>query len=269
MALLAVGCASTPPPMLAPLPGGLAETHARTRPATMDANVRNAPHVYQFIDPQREIVYFQTFGGGGATLGVALGPLGVLANMGMIESATKEDMKLLAGKVALQPGVLFAEAAQAAGVAREASPAVGKARLAPYLYVSKTESGSLILASALEAGAEVDSKPWRGVYMVQLATTYTVAGLSTLRAADLDRLRDEVRDGYAQILKLLRSDSAARIAQERPVLYESRFLMPRFSYEAHGSLVEDTGDLVWIRNPGGVYGVRKGASLSLKFPPGK
>ena len=65
--------------------------------------------------------------GGGAGLGILLGPLGALANGKLIESQTTADAALLNDKGNLMPRTLFADAAQKNGLVLGTSPEATRA----------------------------------------------------------------------------------------------------------------------------------------------
>jgi hypothetical protein len=84
----------------------------------------------------RNILYFQNYGGGGAGLGLLLGPIGVAANMSMIESNTKQEQ--LRDKIAIDPPAVFSAAA---GAGRNYRSLIGKCRRAARLTVSLCGKG--------------------------------------------------------------------------------------------------------------------------------
>jgi len=212
-------------------------------------------HMQQHLDKEKRILYFQNYGGGGAAVGLLLGPFGVAANMSMIEKATAADVDQLRGKVAVDPLQLFTEQAKQARITlRETAP--GRTKLVPYLYVTKTEGERLLVAAALLIEQEGPQK-WVGKYMFQLPQTYSVSELSSLNENQREELIAATAEGYRALLSHLQAESAESIAKEQRLTFKSDFVFPRFDVEMIGSLIRRENDVVWVRTVGGVYAVRQ------------
>lgn len=55
-------------------------------------------YMHRFLNDQHSVLYMQNHGGGGVAVGVLLGPLGVIANIKMIQAQTESDATLLKNK---------------------------------------------------------------------------------------------------------------------------------------------------------------------------
>lgn len=255
-ALLLSACATTPPKMLSAPPGN---GYAMARAPGVD--VTN--HMTRHLDVNKDIVYTQGAGGGGLGMGLLLGPLGVLANVKMIETRTVSDVATLNNKINIAPRTLFADALRKKGEALSDTPQANRAT--PYLYIAKTENDKLQVLSAIIV--ESNSTPkWAGTYQYQLPMSYTVAELASLDAAGTRALSDAAANGFEQLLKRLAAEKQVRADQEQKRHFRSRLLQPVMDIEMHGQLVADEGDVVWVRNPGSVVGLRK-ANVTYKNAP--
>jgi hypothetical protein len=251
--LLLVAC-GTPPRLqpLQPKTQGPAEyTLSRS------ALVENTSHVTQHLDKDKSVLYFQNYGGGGVGLGLLLGPLGVAANVAMIEGVSKKDAEQLRDKISVRPREIFAEVAARQGLNVSAELASQKLKVTPYLYVSKTEGDILLVSSALIIEHEAGADKWTGKYMYQLPLKYSISELSKLGDGETAQLREAVAAGFAQLVTNIRAESPERLALEQKVLFKSDFVNPRFDYEMFGSLIAEDSSVVWIRTVNGVYALRK------------
>lgn len=219
--------------------------------------LESTSHVTQHLDKDKSVLYFQNYGGGGAGLGLLLGPLGVAANIAMIESNTKKDAELLRDRVSVLPREIFVEVAKRQGLGVSSNSTDQKPKVTPYLYVSKTEGETLLLSSALiiEQGAGADK--WTGKYMYQLPLKYSISELSQLDNSATAQLKEAVATGFSQLLVNLSAESPERLAQEKKITFKSDLVNPRFDFEMIGSLISDDGDVVWVRTVGGVFALRK------------
>lgn len=221
------------------------------------------------LDEQKHVLYFQNFGGGGAAVGALLGPLGVAANIKAIESNTTKNVDVLRGKVQADPLLAFKSAASRANVVVQEQSNGTTVRATPYVYVVKMqeEPQALAIAAALiiESPSNKPSKrknavaepQWRNKYMYQLAGSYTVTSLAAMDAGAQQNLEMQLESGYASILARLARDTVELAAKEKQVKFKSAFLVPRFDFEQIGSLVAEEGEIIWIRNPTGVYGIQR------------
>ncbi|MCT8174565.1 hypothetical protein [Variovorax sp. CY25R-8] len=263
-ALLAVaslaGCGTPPTYKLRPVtgqsPGTFSLAHSKA--------VEDERHGTRHLDAAKSIVYSQNFGGGGAALGLLLGPLGVAANISMIDSNTEADAVRLRGKLTLAPRELFLAAATQQGleVVDDAATGVpGRTLATPYLFVSKTDNDRLLTAAAvrLEYGQGADQ--WSGVYMYQLPSSYQLGDLARLTPEMQARLGTEAAQGFSALAAFIAKEAPQQEGQakggtEKDFSYKSDLLTPRIEIEMNGRFIARSGDLIWFRSFGGVYAVR-------------
>lgn len=253
-AMLLTACAGAPPKLLT-APPDAANGYTLSRAAGVDVTNNTVRH----LDKDKNIIYMQAEGGGGVGLGVLLGPIGVLANAKLVESKTVADVALLNEKVAVMPRVLFADAVQKNGLVLGAPQS---SRATPYLYIAKSEGKLLVLSSVIleSSGAE----KWAAIYQYQLPVSYTVDELAGLDAAGMRTLQDAAANGFDKLVKHLAAEKQERIDQEPKILFHSRFLQPMLDVEMTGSLIDDEGDVIWVRNPNSVVALRK-ANITYKL----
>jgi hypothetical protein len=209
----------------------------------------------QHLDSDKTIVYDQHFGGGGVGLGLLLGPLGAAANASMIESVTKEEAGRMLNRIPVHPRAVFAAVATKHQL--DLSRQDTNSAITPYLHIVKTESGRLLLASAVIVEQQAGATKWTGRYVYQLPVSYTVAELADLPPAKASALQDAATLGFEQVVRRMQLEKQDSIATEKAITMRSDFLMPRFKYDLQASLIEDGGDVTWLRTMGGVYGLRK------------
>lgn len=79
-----------------------------------------------------------------------------------------------------------------------------------------------------------------------------------------ERLRDGLKNGITELVASIDAEEPARLAQETPVSLEAKFLTPMYSFAVNGSLIQDTGDQVWVRSGTAVWSLPRG---SVKVSP--
>jgi hypothetical protein len=219
------------------------------------ALVDETNHMQKHVDRAKQIVYFQNFGGGGAGLGVLLGPIGVAANISMIDGVTQKDVDQIKDRIAIDPGALFAEAARRHNL--PAGQGGDAPRVTPYLLLSKANETTVLAAAALIVEQGQGATLWRGKYMLQLPRSYSVAELAALDATGTEQLRQAMAQGFDALLVRLQAEATARADGEKAITFKSDLLSPRFDFEMSGRLIADDGQLAWVRVIGGVFAVRK------------
>lgn len=254
-ALLLTACATTPPKLLT-APPGTANGYTLARTDTLD----KTDHMTRHLNKDKNIVYTQMAGGGGAGLGLLLGPLGVLANVKLIESKTTAEVALLNDKIAVAPRTLFADAVRKNGMALDATPQAYRAT--PYLYITKREDKLHVLSAMIvESGG---AEKWSATYQYQLPRSYSVEELANLDAAATRSLQEQAAAGFDKLVQRVAAEKQERIDQEPSILFRSRLLAPILDVELIGSLAGEEDDVVWVRNPGNVVGLRK-ANITYKL----
>ena len=209
------------------------------------------------LNKEKNILYFQNFGGGGVGLGLLLGPLGAAANASMIEGNTKKDIERLESKIDIKPRELFAAAAHESGVLLPDSAGSSSPIATPYLYVSKVEDGQLQVAAALLVAQGAGAQQWTGKYMYQLPQRLSMDELANLSPSSLDQLKADLQKSFGALLTHILSEKQEHQSQEQKVFFKSDLLSPRFDLQMLGSLVRDEGTVVWVRTLDGVYGIQK------------
>lgn len=243
------GCASSLPPLQ--LPSKAAGPIEVFQNPILD----RTDHTLQHLDDRKQILYAQTYGGGGVGVGLLLGPLGVAANIKAIESNTLKDTALLKNKIKLNPQELFLSAAKKANSPIAASSAPGNLKLHPYLLTEKTEGEKIMMAAVLLGDAtEKGSLPAK--FLVQIPVSYTIPELSNLTPEQTKKLGDLLEKGFTTLLNRIKTEATAVPASETKVTFVSEFLTPRFKFEIQANLIEANQEFVWFRTMTGVFGVR-------------
>lgn len=253
---LLTACASAPPQPQGPRPAALAGQALALVPSP---RVQQTSHTQQHLDAAQTLVYMQNHGGGGAGLGVLLGPLGVAANISMIEGVTQADVARLKGRLQADPVAAFRQAAADQGLRLVEAAGAGVTRATPYLLFSKTDPTTLHVGTVLlleGPPAAAPDQPWRGHYQLQLPLQYTLESLATLDDAGQRRLQAEARQGFAALLGQILRDTPEAAAREPQLHFQSPYLTPRFEFEQAGTLVGTDGGRVWLRTAGGLFAVQ-------------
>lgn len=245
------GCAAAPA-----LPTARVRSPADTHGIAIADAIKRTDHTAQHLNSEKSIIYSQNFGGAGAALGL-LGPLGVAANVSMIESATKADATKLTGKVKVDPVALFQEAAATQRLALQSEGTTATVRLTPYLLVIKVNETTLNTGAALFIEATgANGKPWSTKYVLQLPGSYSLESLAALSDNQTATLRDDLRAGYRKLLAFYNRDKPESSAGEQKIIFRSTFVSPRFDLETAGSLIEQSGTTVWLRTYSGVFALQ-------------
>ncbi|HEX8612871.1 MAG TPA: hypothetical protein VF800_16400 [Telluria sp.] len=250
-ALLLTACASSPPTFQAMAPSNAGVSgYTLGRSPLLDHN----DHTIRHLDKENTVLYKQTSGGGGVGLGLLLGPIGIAANVSMIESRTKEDVALLQGKLNLDPRGWFSEAVGKNGITLGDGAAATRAT--PYFLIAKMEDERLVVSSAVIVEQQHGAAYWRGTYTYQIPQTYTVAELANLDAAGLRTLHASGALGFDALIKHIAQEKPEGFDKEPRILFRSRMLFV-VDADMPGALVADEGDVVWVRSFTGVHGLRK------------
>ena len=251
---LTTGCATVPPLQTAP-PSPTSVTYGfGTSPI-----LAKGDHMTQPLNAAKSVYYFQNQGGGGAGLGLLLGPIGVASNVKMIESTTMGDVKKLYGKFAVDAEAQFREVATKAGFAVAASARPGDVRLMPYLLVSKTDPGTVHISPVIRLEGGEGKKTWAKFYRYQLAGKYTVDELVALDDARKAAIREQSAAAFTSLLAHMQGETDAEIAKEQRIVAKSQYMTPRFNFDVVGSLAGQRDGLVWVRTSLGVTAVQPGS----------
>ena len=251
--IVLTACVSVPPPQQ-PIKVNLGDSYEVYRAPLLD----QTNHTLQHLNQNKDILYSQTYGGGGVGVGVLLGPLGVAANIKAIESNTMKDVAALKNKIGINPNQVFVNSASKNGLAIKTDSSNKSLKFSPYLLVEKTEGDIIMLAAAVLIDQAGTKQMFPTKYLVQLPLTYTVAEMSKLDASKTKALESHVEQGFAALIARIKSEATANPEIEEKITVVSEFLTPRFKFEMAGSLVEKTNEYTWVRIVGGVCGVRNG-----------
>jgi len=225
------------------------------------AIVEDPRHATRHLDDTKTIVYAQTQGGS-LTAGLVFGALGALANMGMVDSQTGLDAARMKGKLGLEPRQLFLDAAIRQGLELADVGGAVRTGATPYLSITKSPSGRLVAAAAvqLEQGSGADR--WSGLYMYQLPSTYSLDELAR-PSEDLQRkLASETAQGFGELAAFLaneeagRKEASAKASPEREFVFSTE-LLGGAEHLMRARLIESSQDVVWCRTFDGVFALRR------------
>lgn len=217
--------------------------------------VARTDHMTQHLDDGKSIVYYQNQGGGGAGLGLLLGPLGVAANVKMIESVTTGDVEKLKGHIRLNPEAALQQAAAATSFALQPTSAAGSVNVTPYVLVSKTDETTFNVSSIVLFEGVDGEKKWTRRYQYELPGKYTLDSLAAFTDASSAELQSASVAAYAALLRHIADEKDAAIAQEKKITFTSAYMTPRFEFEMMGSLVGEKEGRVWVRTVFGVIAI--------------
>jgi hypothetical protein len=247
-----IGCATTPSPFKSAPPESAQSLQHGLAKSDI---VARTDHTTQHLNAEQTVVYFQNQGGGGAGLGLLLGPFGVAANMKMIEGITNQDVDKLRGKFPVDPELAFKQAAAAAKFPIQDSAKPGDVKVTPYVLVSKTDTSKVHISSTILFEGMDGANKWRTRYQYQLPGKYTVDELAALDAAGVSALQAGSASAFESLLKQMQHDTAAEIAKEKKITFTSPYMSPRFVFEMRGSLVGEQEGRIWVRTILGVTAV--------------
>lgn len=214
-------------------------------------------HTLVRISDKGDVLYQQNYGGGGAAVGVLLGPFGVAANVLAIESNTKAEAKDLYGKISFSPKEMFLDAMNKNGIAT--SGADGSVVASPYILVSKGENDELFFASCLLVESSTNGQEkWTGRYMYQVNEHYNRTKLNTgLNETELSGLKNSLDEGFSKVADLYLKDNKGELVSTREMIFKSEFVSPRFQLDMAGKLIDEDSDRVNIRSFFAVYSLPK------------
>jgi hypothetical protein len=240
-------------PVAADAPSTFALAHA--------AIVEEPRHATRHLDEAKTIVYTQTQGGSLAA-GLVFGALGALANMGMVDSQTGLDAARMKGKLRLEPRQLFLDAAIRHGLEVTGAGGAAATGATPYLYLSKSPSGRLLAAAAVQLEQGGGRDRWSGLYMYQLPSTYSLDDLAR-PSDDLQRkLAAEAAQGFSELAAFIGREEAgtkeasAKAAPEREFVFSAE-LLGGAEHLTPARLIASSQDVVWCRTFNGVFALRR------------
>ena len=253
IAALTSACGTAPSLQKAPPTGA----DLKAAPIVRVETTLPASHVAQYVDTEKSVLYSQNFGGGGVGLGLLLGPLGVAANMSMIEKVTMAEAEQLRGKLQITPKTLFLSAAKEAQFQVAESDTPAATRVTPLLRVSKTDETAIHLSAWLQIETGTGQQKWSAIYSHQLPGAYSISSLSQLDASSTNQISMQMSTAFRRLLDFFASDSEALANGEKAIQFKSPYMTPRFEFEQQASLIADDGQVVWLRTNSGIFVVQK------------
>lgn len=225
--------------------------------------IKAESHVQVHLDEAKDITYVQNFGGGGVAVGVAFGPLGVLANISMIQAETDADVEKLYGKLPLPVGVMFGQAAANQAVSYDETSNV---RFHPFVMVVRDEDEMLRMGTALIVEVpQQDGTVWNGRYTHQTSLHLPIDDIADgLSDAEHTQIHSAIEQSFDDIVALYVNDRTGKYTELEHVLFESTFLSPRIMFEINGKVLERSDDRVTLRSGAGLISLPLDDSLSLK-----
>jgi len=254
------GCATvqyqSPPPLT---------TNHVTHEIAKSSLLSQTGHTLMHLNQSGDILYQQNFGGGGAGLGILLGPIGVMANIAAIESNTEGDVELLQDKLVFNASELFKKSLDKHQM-KTFDGNSESIKLSPYIYVSKTEDEQLLFASALIVETQPGKKSnWLGKYMYQTSLKIAKSDIADgVNKEEYRLLKFEIEKGFDKLALLYFEDRKGNLKTEQALTFLSDFVSPRFNLEMVGDLIPSETGRVNIRTVGGVYSLPKD-SVEVKF----
>lgn len=219
--------------------------------------VETTNHMTQHLNAEKSIVYFQNQGGGGVGLGLLLGPIGVAANMKMIEGITQSDAIKLKEKISINPALAFKKATEDAHFQVASIAEKEDIRVTPYVLVSKYNEDDLGMSSVVIFEGTNETSKWRSSYRHQLPGKYKIDELATLDSKKITDIQNQITISYESLLKHIKSELNENIEKEKKIIFKSPYLSPRFEFDMAGSLIKEDEGHVWIRTMGGVFSVNR------------
>ncbi|MGI0152494.1 hypothetical protein ACQ661_02310 [Pseudidiomarina sp. WS423] len=226
-------------------------------------SVKTASHMQVHLDEAKDIAYVQSFGGGGVAVGVAFGPLGVLANIGMIQAETDADLEQLYGKLPLPVADMFSQAATKQAMQHNANSEV---RFHPFVLVVRDEDEMLRMGTALIVEvAQADGSVWGGRYTHQTSLHLPLADIADgMNDTEHTTVHGALEQSFEEILALYLNDRMGNYIESDHVVISSTFLSPRFKLEVNGKVLERHSDRVTLRSGAGLISLPLDDSLTMK-----
>jgi hypothetical protein len=250
--LIACACAQAhakQPPLLntPPLPGN---TEFLVRP--FSEHEAGFTHMARPLNASNSILYEQQFGGGGAGVGVLLGPLGVAANVAAIKKRTEAETQALFDKVALDPVALLAGLLGEATFARASETSPTTFTMKPVVRIVSDGKENVWIAAAIDVSDS--AVPWTGKYLAQLSGTWPRAelanGLSPERSQELEA---QVKAALREALHLYLDDAAGKLNGTDKVNFAAPLLSPRIKFQFYGMVLPSDDARKVFRSTGAIF----------------
>lgn len=187
-----------------------------------------ADHMHRFLNKGHTVYYMQNQGGGGAAVGLLLGPLGVLANIAAIKSETNKDAALLQDKFPIDVVSIFGASLSTAPTLTKATQGETAPELSPVLYVEKLDDEHIRVASMLVVRGQAGGKQTLRQYVYELPESYAkdslVKGLTEKQVAQLSA---DAKAGFYWIVTTYAQDVRGAFRPSTKEVIHSDFVTPR------------------------------------------
>lgn len=259
--MLVAGCTSAPQYQSpAPL---ITKENSESYKLFKHDGVNTASHVQVHLDEAKDIAYVQSFGGGGVALGVAFGPLGVLANISMIQAETNSDLTQLYNKIPIPVSAMFTEAASAKSIHYDDN---AEGRFHPFMMVVRDENETLRMGTALIVELpQADGKVWSGRYTHQTAVHVPLKNVADgLDESEYKTIYDAIQQSFNELTDIYQQDRLGQLTDHEQILVNSTFLTPRITIELNGVLLKQDENRVLVRSGLGIISLPQDDSLELE-----
>jgi|GEM_PF-5521838 hypothetical protein len=222
----------------------------------------------RYLNDQSDILYQQGSGGGGAALFI-LAPGGKAAYNAGIGGQTQSDVARLYNKISINPREIFSNAVLEKDLKFPISKDTKKLKIASLLCIRQIQENQLQLATVIVINdgyinprdstqppffGDLSSPNLRSYYYV-LPQKYTIEELSNLNQASLDHLKQEVVNGFKNLIDFQIQERNENVKREKVIMFHTDFIyaptmhgVPNF-----GRVASRSSDVIWIRTELGVY----------------
>jgi hypothetical protein len=240
------GPKAMPSPQLAP-----DEKHVVTAFLASEAS---GTHMLRPLNADNTILYEQNFGGGGAGVGVLLGPLGVAANIAAIKGRTEKEAGEIFGKLSLEVLPAARAALEAQGLGLTDSADASRAVIKPALNLTSIDGENVQCSVSLFIDHNPVGRKWTGRYVYQLSPTFARSAIASgLAEAELEQLRQQMVAGFAEVARLYAADARGELKDDKQVKFWSDYLSMRFDYQYVGMEIPGDADRLLVRMPLAVF----------------
>jgi hypothetical protein len=210
----------------------------------------SATHMIRPLNTENTIVYEQNFGGGGAGVGVLLGPLGVAANIAAIKGRTEKESGEIFGRLSLDVLPVAIAAVEAQGLALTDPADASRALIKPALHLISVDGENVQCSVSLFVDHNPAGRKWTGRYVYQLPPTFARSAIAAgLPEVDLEQLRQHIAAGFTEVARLYAADSRGELKGDKQVKFWSDYLSMRFDYQYIGMEIPGEADRLQVRMP--------------------
>jgi hypothetical protein len=191
-------------------------------------------YMHGFLDRGHTVLYMQNQGGGGAAVGLLLGPLGVAANIAAIKKQTQRDLASLQDKLSIDAGHLFVDSV-AGNPGLTLDGGASAPMVSPVLLAEKVDETHVRFAALLHVQGMQGGKAWTRQYVYETQDVYTPQQLAQgLAPAQMERLSADAREGFSWAVATLATDVAGTFHPLEKQVLRSTFVTPRTEIPLNG-----------------------------------